>query len=280
MRPIADSIHTVSDMNPDLSEILSEWPYQPGRLNVRLIKGKNQDPKIQIRLDLGILQMEVEGRPDGHQPFGYGSLLEYYEARADGAEPPPDEVDAEEPFSLDERDVRALREEAAQYYHRYMALLALEDYEGVVRDATRNLRVLDFVREHATNEALIQELEPFRPYIMMVRARAMASQSLRDNEPKAAVVAIEQGIEALRQHFDKTGHPELFEQSNEVAMLRDMRESLLPKLPVSQRAELRQRLQSALEQENYELAAILRDELRNLGEDQPGRAPRTDGGQI
>ena len=45
-----------------------------------------------------------------------------------------------------------------------------------------------------------------------------------------------------------------------------MREALVPKLPVSQRAELRARLDEALMQENYELAAILRDELRMLPE--------------
>ncbi|MFN9976994.1 MAG: UvrB/UvrC motif-containing protein [Phycisphaerae bacterium] len=44
-----------------------------------------------------------------------------------------------------------------------------------------------------------------------------------------------------------------------------MRESLVPKLPVSQQSELRARLASAIESENYELAAILRDELKMLG---------------
>jgi protein-arginine kinase activator protein McsA len=36
------------------------------------------------------------------------------------------------------------------------------------------------------------------------------------------------------------------------------------KLPISQKAELKQRLQRAIETENYELAAILRDELKQL----------------
>ena len=63
-------------------------------------------------------------------------------------------------------------------------------------------------------------------------------------------------------------------------MLKQMRESLLPKLPVSQKAELRERLAKAIEQENYELAAILRDELRQLKDDQgqtPPAAPGTAG---
>ena len=69
-------------MNRDLSELFDEWPYEPGQINVRLIKGRDSDPRIQIRLDLGILQMFVDGRPDGLRPNGCDSLLEYFEAQA------------------------------------------------------------------------------------------------------------------------------------------------------------------------------------------------------
>ena len=51
---------------------------------------------------------------------------------------------------------------------------------------------------------------------------------------------------------------------NEVQLLRGMREMLVPKLPTSQRSELEERLRAAIRAENYELAAILRDELRQL----------------
>lgn len=279
-------------MNRDLTDLLNEWPFQPGQLNVRLIEGNDGEPRIQVRLDLGLLQMHVSGRPDGHRPFGYPSLLEYHEARIDGLEPgesladlgpdlSQDLSDADHPsnhphdhpqerqrrIALSEAECRALREEATQYYHRYMALLALQDFPGVVRDTTRNLRVIDLCARNAAADSDRDELEPFRPYIMMIRARAMASQALKEGESKAAVLAIDEGLDALRQHFENTGEPERFENSNEVQLLRGMRMSLLPRLPVSQRTELKQRLQEALASENYELAAILRDELRMLPED-------------
>ncbi len=245
-------------MGPDLTSLLEEWPYEPGKLNVRLIEGQDGEARVQIRLDLGILQMFVDGRPDGQRPDGYDSLLEYHEARID-------EATAEgKRISLSAEECQALRDEAVQYYHRYMALLVLEDYEGVVRDTTRNLRVLDLCAQHGATEADRTILEQFRPYITMMRARAMASQSIKDNEPKAAIHAIDEGLEALKQYFADTGEPDGFEQSSEVQMLRGMREALVPKLPVSQTSELRERLAQALEQENYELAAILRDELKQL----------------
>ncbi len=245
-------------MGQDLSEILASWPFEPGRINARIVPGDDGEPRIQVRLDLGIIQMRTTGRPDGEKPFGFDSLLEYYEARADEALEDPEP----EHFALTPEDCRALREEAVQYYHRYVALLVLEEFDGVVRDTSRNLRVLDLCARHAQTEQDRAMLEQFRPYITMMRARAIASQALKDNEPKAAILAIDEGLEALRRFFSDAGQPQLFENSGEV--LRGMRDSLVPKLPVSQKSELHQRLALALEQENYELAAILRDELRLL----------------
>ncbi|MBK7404996.1 MAG: UvrB/UvrC motif-containing protein [Phycisphaerales bacterium] len=275
-------------MNVDLTELLQGWPHEPGKINVRLIQGLDGEQKVQIRLDLGILQMNVDGRPDGQRPEGFDSLLEYYEAKLDDASREGEEGEEEEgdpaggpgvaefaepptaagetTFRLSPDDCRALREEAVQYYHRYVALLVLEDYDRVVRDTSRNLRLLDLCAEHAEAEDDRTVLEQFRPYITMMRARALASQALRDNEPKAALHAIDDGIESLRRYFADFGNLDLFEASNEVQMLRGMRDSLVPKLPVSQKTELRQRLQRAIEAENYELAAILRDELRMLPE--------------
>lgn len=246
-------------MSADLTRFLNEWPFEPGKLNVRRIEAEDGEPRIQVRLDLGVLQMFVDGRPDGERPNGFDSLLEYHEFRLD-------ETGPDGKFSLNEDECEALRNEAVQYYHRYMALLVLEDYEGVVRDTSRNLRVLDLCAKHAATESDRASLEQFRPYITMMRARAIASQSIKDNEPKAALHAIDEGLEALRLYFNEAGEPDLFEQSGEVQMLRGMREALVPKLPVSQKSELKTRLAKAIEQENYELAAILRDELRLLKE--------------
>lgn len=250
-------------MSDDLTRMLREWPYQPGQLSVRVIEGEDGRPKIQLRLDLGVLQMESDGRPDGLRPEGHESLLEHFEERLDehvaaGAAP--------EEFTLDEDACRQLREEAVQYYHRYVALFILEDYESVVRDTSRNLRVIDLCAKHAETEEDREILEPFRPYITMMRARALASQAIKDKEPKAALIAIDEALERIRGYFTERDEGEAFDQSSEVQLLRGMRDALVPKLPSSPKSELRDRLKQALEQENYELAAILRDELKMMPE--------------
>lgn len=279
-------------MTQDISTLLNDWPYEPGRINVRLVERADGEQRIQVRLDLGILQMHLDGRPDGQQPEGFESLLDLVEAQIEASfeapsrdEPAPE--DGTEAEDLDEdrdssgplppprrsedaearlssQQVSLLRDEAIQYYHRYLALLALEDFERVVRDTTRNLRVLDVIEKFAESEEDRSSVAPTRAHVTMMRARALASLALRDNEPKAAVAAIDEGIEALRRHFDSLGHTDMFERSTEVQVLQGMKQALMPKLPVSQKAELRKRLDDAVHQENYRLAAILRDELNSM----------------
>jgi len=245
----------------DLTRMLIDWPYEPGKVQVRLVEGEDGESRIQVRLDLGIIQMHSEGRPDGQRPRGFDSLLEYHETRLDEYTV---EQGAAQGFTMTAEDCRDVKEEAAQFYRRYTALWVLEDFEGVVRDTSRNLRALDLLAKHAEADADRQEMELFRPFITMMRTRALAGSAVRDNEVKAALHAIDDGLEQLRSHYMSTGQEPGFDRSTEVATLRSMREALVPKLPVSQKADLRRRLDEALKSENYELAAILRDELKML----------------
>src|SRR5436853_2292307 len=67
--------------NKDIASVLRGWDYEPGTINVRKVNGLDGSPKLQMRLDLGLLQMELTGRPDGLKPHGCESLLDYFEAR-------------------------------------------------------------------------------------------------------------------------------------------------------------------------------------------------------
>src|SRR5215207_475885 len=67
--------------NKDITPVLRGWDYEPGTINVRKVSGLDGSPKLQMRQDLGLLQMEITGRPDGRRPHGYESLLEYFETQ-------------------------------------------------------------------------------------------------------------------------------------------------------------------------------------------------------
>ena len=71
----------IGAMNFDISHLLEQWDYQPGQVVVRRFVGKDGTEKIQLRVDLGLLQMNAHGRPDGKRPFGNPSLLDYYLAK-------------------------------------------------------------------------------------------------------------------------------------------------------------------------------------------------------
>src|SRR3954463_13643664 len=65
----------------DITPVLSDWEYEAGTINVRKVAGLDGRPKLQMRLDLGLLQMELTGRPDGTRPHDCESLLDYYETQ-------------------------------------------------------------------------------------------------------------------------------------------------------------------------------------------------------
>ena len=64
--------------NKDITPMLRGWDYEPGTINVRKVAGID-GAEIANALDLGLLQMELSGRPDGEQQFGCESLLDYHE---------------------------------------------------------------------------------------------------------------------------------------------------------------------------------------------------------
>ena len=84
-------------MSKDITAILAGWDFNPDELQVRMIAGDDGRERIQMRVDLGVLQMELAGRPDGQKPHGFESLLDFYEAREKSA------VAAGKEFALDHR---------------------------------------------------------------------------------------------------------------------------------------------------------------------------------
>ena len=69
-------------LSKDITPILSGWDYDPDELQVRIVAGDDGRDKIQMRIDLGLIQMELAGRPDGAAPDGLESLLDDLEAQA------------------------------------------------------------------------------------------------------------------------------------------------------------------------------------------------------
>ena len=52
-------------------------------------------------------------------------------------------------FKLNAEDCMKLHQEGVQPYHRYVAFFQLQNFEAVIRDTKRNLRLFDFVARYA-----------------------------------------------------------------------------------------------------------------------------------
>ena len=66
-------------MRRDLDDVIQGWPYdpEPGEVLAREIRARDGRSVLQIRVELGALQLETTGRPDGVRPHGFASYLDY-----------------------------------------------------------------------------------------------------------------------------------------------------------------------------------------------------------
>lgn len=250
-------------MNFDISNLLENWDYQPGQIIVRRVKGRDGTEKIQLRVDLGLLQMNAEGRPDGKRPMGHPSLFEYQEARL---KKHMEEHGGDDDFHLKAEDIAKLQLEALQFHHRYICLLELEDFDSVIRDTSRNLAVFNFVARYAESEELAWALQQFRPQLLLIQVRARANQKLAGKRHRDAIQEIERGISEIKQFFTDAGRSDI-EPSSEVQYLQNWMTEIHKSRPLTRREKLELALSEAVRDENYEKAAEVRDKLRKLAEE-------------
>lgn len=241
----------------DLRTILDGWEYEPGKISVRKIIGRDGREKIQTRVDLGVLQFELTGRPDGQRPHGFESMLDSCEQALSAHQ----RQQTSEEFELTPEQCRELRHEAHLYYQRFLSLFVLEDFDAVDRDTQRNLRVFDLCRDYGASEFDRAALEPQRAYLLMMSTRAKAYAAMRRRDHAAALNGVLQGmrhIEELAGGEDAPGDPP------ELGVLASLREEVLKAMPSDAPPRLEWELQLALANEDYERAARLRDRLASV----------------
>lgn len=248
-------------MNEDIGHILRNWPYNPGDdLIVRIIDTPDGS-KLQMRIDMGIIQMEIDDHPTGEKPKGYESWLDYYEHIQIQYE--TGKVD--DYFSLSGDDCKILRREGVQYYYRYLSLMKIEDYHRVIRDTDRNLRLFALVKTYAESEMDRWALDQFRPYVIMMNTRARASIRLKENPVTGIEDAIElfdKGMGEIIAFYKDYGISSEIDSSVELSILKALKTEFLRKSPPS----LEEELKKAIDEERFEDAAALRDKIRKKHE--------------
>ena len=252
-------------MGGDIAKILEDWTYDPDS-NVRKIVGEDGVQKIQVRVDQGafqgILQLNLDGRPDGKRPHDSEFVLDHYMATLEEHRGKCGGTAAG--FELDHESCEELFDESSRIYGRYVFLLQIKEYGRVVRDTERNMRLFDFVHSYAREEEDRTNLQKWWPYILRIHATASAMLAVHAEEFDRSLQIIEETRLRI-DDLEEVEVEEFFEERERSRQaLDELEEQLRAKRPLSDREKLEQELAAAIESEAFERAAAIRDQLKGL----------------
>ena len=252
----------------DLSIIIRDWPYDDRHEgnNVRKLVGVDGRMKVQVRILDGVIQWDVDGRPDGRRLHGCDSMLAYCRGllAAHGSDGHPLDPGA---AVLDGDVVAELADEFRAYCRRGRALLLLGDSDRALRDCVHALAILNLMHVAEVEESLLAIHDRYRPTLLVDRARAEMLRSIREGNARAALDALTRGIADIERFYRECGADEHVGDSTERQILVDLRRSLREKynVPLDDREllrSLRVEQEIAIRTENYEMAARLRDKIK------------------
>lgn len=256
-------------MSEDISGLLAGWEFVPGELSVRKVEGVDGRVCIQVRMDLGLMQLEWSGRPDATRPHGFESLLDYYQ----DARQRWDDEHHLEVFSLPRDACHELSVEAMKYYWRRVSFFELKEYAKAEQDAAHNLAILDLCEQCGESEEDRQMADHHRAFVLAHWSQARALGRLEQQDHGGALVEIRDGIRRIEIHLKGIGRFDQLDDLAELRFLRDWEKEVDGARPRTAHEQLVADLQSAVEQEQFELAATLRDRLHRLEREQPLRLP-------
>ncbi len=243
----------------DLRRLLQSWAYDPDN-DARLARGDDGREILQVRTPLGVEQYEIEGRPDGLRPHGMESAFEFYAKRLAAAKA----GGREDEFGLNPQQCGELFTEGTLFYFRYVRLFQLKDWPRTIRDTARNMEVFDLVHRYAEREEDRQFLEKWRPYIIRVNATAAIMLELDKQSYESALKLANDAagqIEGLGEMEDETFK---FEQERSLGAMRELATQIQRNRPLSELEQLEHQLRRAIERQEFERAAQLRDKIRAL----------------
>lgn len=246
-------------MDIDLTEILQSWAYDPEQ-NLRIVAAADGRKVMQVRLPLGIEQYEMDGRPDGKRPFDKDSFVEEINDRVAAHVA---HYGSDDEFGLDHEDSEELHNEGMLFYYRYLLLFQLNDFERVTRDTQHNLKLCGLLERYCANEEDRNAVLQFKPYIVRMNAMARAMISIQNEVKDVARSVLANAIKEIEALEEIESPAFQFERIRSINYLQSALQQIDEETggPVNQ---LESELQRAVDEENYERAAEIRDRLRGI----------------
>jgi len=246
-------------MDREISVLLAEWEYDPEN-PTRMINAADGRLILQVRRPLGIEQFELTGRPDGKLPGGYTTVLEAVEGRLRAY---TEDKGGDEGFELESAEVQELRDEGILFYYRYIVLFQMNQFTRVIDDTEHNLRLCNVLRRYCSIEDERNSVLQFEPYIIRMHATARAMTHVEAERVDVAETVINNAVERIEglEHIESPAFQ--FERVRSVNYLRSVMEQVHRRNP-NPLEDLKRELELAVEHEDYERAAELRDRIRDL----------------
>jgi hypothetical protein len=249
-------------MRRDIDEALHGWPYEPDpneAMVAREVRARDGRNVIQIRIELGIMQLEVEGRPDGVRPHSFPTFLDYLRHRASTRS--STQGRGKSPWTMSAEQCVEADREFVQFFRRRVAWLSLQRYEKALQDAEHSLALADFVRKYATDPEYVTLHERSRGLVLLHKTQATAALAIERRKPEESIDVIREGIERLIEHQQSIQiEPDDTPNEPYIEQLRGYERDIRKEYAVEK--TLREQLDEAVAEEDYELAARLRDQIK------------------
>lgn len=248
-------------MTLDLDELTAGWECPPGQLRARVVVGRDGQEFLQLRVDLGVMQMNLAGRPDGERYRGFPGVRDYVEHELCVVDP-----------QFDPQAWQDLDRELQQTNYRRMAFAAAAEdaLQGndeavatrylthALADVESCLGQITLLRRHGKDDdghaALL-------PTLVFDRARLVAQLRIIEGRFEEAIEDAETGASALEEALAELGYDDEHREDDPgLRYLRTLGMQLRREYGVAH--TLREQLDEALANEDYEAAARLRDELK------------------
>lgn len=243
-------------MNFDLASILSGWIDDGERQAARIVQTAKGRPAIQFYEAQAVLQMEMTGRPDGVRPSGCETML--HMLRRDLSSPNPQKaISPQQWIELDREFVQFRLRRRAAFLAASTALMEnrLADATPLFRlahvDAQHCLGIIDLAQSIHPSGSLVSATPEQRPAMIADRQVALAQMRLIAHETEAAIDALQDAARDIRAIAPDAEH-----SLDELASLE---KAIRDKFSLGR--TLREQLDDAVANEDFELAATLRDIL-------------------
>ncbi len=248
----------------DIRPLLTAWQRELGDARAREIVGIDGTPLLQFRIEMGLLQMFPVHRPDGQPYRGRPTCLDYVRERIDAGR------------RVGRTHWHALRRELQQFDYRRLAWWNLaraamrrgEPDAGkaylrrTVRDIEHCLRIVHLLCEHGhgpePEPGMIELLPTLLFHLTRLRTRLMVLEGWHEE----AIDEATRGAEALERLVGQIiSDPLAGRDHPAVRYLVRLSQRLRTHFGIEK--TLREQLDEAIEREDFERAARLRDALRS-----------------